>query len=786
MATELPAVFVMNPYYTGLGIARSLRGRGVRVVALTSEPETPGARSRDFHRVYEVPNGRDEPEKLRDRLLQIAAGQGEQPVLVPTRDFDVLFLEHYHAALAPAYRLPQRANSSILRLMDKYELARVAWAHGIPTPAALVCPLDDPERHASGLRYPLVVKPRFAYEWRRKGIWEKVGAAKAIIVSTPQELRARCRALGAVAKEVLLQEYVEGADADIVVCCCYIGAQGQLLGHFTARKLKQSPPLIGTGCVVEALAVPRVIALSVQLLKAFGYTGLAEVEFKFDCASGAYQLIEVNPRHWDQHELGTLVGVNMSWIAYSDIAGLGSVTQNPVYREVAKYKWIAERELIYATARNLATKLCALRAGKAGLYAYLAALSSAFGELTGLMRGRKILGLMSLRDPMPGLLMWRALLWDALRSFHTSFVAKRHAHGARPSVAGTGHRHEEANMNLLKWTQEDAEAYGREVVLARHCAHERELFSDAALIDLLESYPRSQLQAFTMGTNPLQRYEWQPVDTAGASARDLWTALKLGRLWFNVLQIHRVDARYRDLLGRLYEELAQQCPGFRPFRTSGTLILSSPTALVYYHADAQPNLLWQMRGAKRIWVYPAQDTKLVDQELMEDIFANFADEEIPYSYEFDKKARVYELGPGQVLSWPQNAPHRVTNTEGINVSLSTVHETEETDRRKLVYCANRLFRRSYGVPLRSTAESGWGSYMKRVSYRAFRRAGWVKTAPRRAYLARLRIDAASPSGVSPIPEAPVLTEFSRKEFRLEKSAAGNVSVVHLGEAASSP
>jgi len=339
-------------------------------------------------------------------------------------------------------------------------------------------------------------------------------------------------------------------------------------------------------------------------------------------------------------------------------------------------------------------------------------------------------------------------------------------------------RTEEQRMDdprLVRWTRDEALAYGHQVVLAKHGAHELELFDDAGLLE--------RLQAFTMGTDPLRRNEWQPVDTAGASGRDLWAALKTGRLWFNMLQIHLVDRRYRDLIARLYGELSEQCPGFRPQRMSCTLIVSSPTSLVYYHADAQPNLLWQLRGTKRIWVYPAKDRSLVDQDVMEDIFANLADEEIPYLSEFDNKARAYELHPGEVLSWPQNSPHRVTNLEGVNISLSTVHETEESNRRKLVYCANRFFRRGYHLPFRSTEEMGLASYLKRLSYRAFRRAGWIEIPPRRAYLARLRIDPESPTGYGPIPEAPVLTEFSRKDFKLEKDAAGKVSVVQTAGAA---
>src|SRR5690242_16945601 len=113
----------MNPYYTGLGIARSLHGRGVPVFALTSEPDTPGGKSRYFDGVHIVPNGRDEPERLCRDLVDIAKRYPTKPVIFPTRDFDILFLHDYWEALDPVLSLPQPRGSPILRMMDKLELA---------------------------------------------------------------------------------------------------------------------------------------------------------------------------------------------------------------------------------------------------------------------------------------------------------------------------------------------------------------------------------------------------------------------------------------------------------------------------------------------------------------------------------------------------------------------------------------------------------------------------------------------------------------------------------------
>ncbi len=50
---------------------------------------------------------------------------------------------------------------------------------------------------------------------------------------------------------------------------------------------------------------------------------------------------------------------------------------------------------------------------------------------------------------------------------------------------------------------------------------------------------------------------------------------------------------------------------------------------------------------------------------MEEIFAGTYDydEEIPYSPDFDEHAAVFDLKPGEVVSRPPNAPHRVENLD---------------------------------------------------------------------------------------------------------------------------
>ncbi len=411
-----PPVFVMNTYYSGLGIARNLRGRGVEVYGLSFDSSALGMRSRFFAAIYEVPDGRDEPEALYRRLLEIRRTHSEAPVIFPTRDFDVLFLHEYRERLSPHYHVPQ--STAVPILLDKMELANAARAHGIRTPLTVVCrSMEELEARLPVLRFPVVVKPRFAYQWRAKGAWEAVGARKAFLVEDPDELRREYQQLSTIGPEILVQEYISGEDTDIVVCAGYANEAHDLVAYFTAKKLRQSPPLFGTGCAVEATDVPGIIPITRHLLRVCGYTGLAEVEFKHDKSSETNYLIEVNPRHWDQHELGTLAGVNLSWVAYQEMIGRTVAPQTPLYTASTQYKWIAEPEVLMLLLRNAYTRVQSTGGAtvRSRLAGWLAAVRSVFAEADFLLRGRRIFATFHPGDPVPSMLLFLRTLRELFR-----------------------------------------------------------------------------------------------------------------------------------------------------------------------------------------------------------------------------------------------------------------------------------------------------------------------------------------------------------------------------------
>jgi len=317
------------------------------------------------------------------------------------------------------------------------------------------------------------------------------------------------------------------------------------------------------------------------------------------------------------------------------------------------------------------------------------------------------------------------------------------------------------NSDFLAWTDEDYATYGRKPWLAKHSLHEAPMFTKESLIDLLDNFPRNELQSFTMGHDITNPSDWATVDTGNATGAELWEAVNRGRIWLNLLWVERFDKRYQLLLDGMYGPLSSNVPQLSEYEEPHlTLLISSPNALVYYHFDAEDNMLWHVRGEKSIWVYPRTNLDLAPPTTVEDIFSRSRSEELPFKTEYDETATRFDLKPGDVASWPHNSPHRIKNSDSMNVSLSTSVETPASRRRSLVHSANRWLRNNMNFSDLSAREYGAVPASKMFMYRAVKRLGGVPKPPGIDYVATYQIDASSENGLRKL-DKPVRTAFSK-------------------------
>ncbi|HWA60879.1 MAG TPA: hypothetical protein VG939_05865 [Caulobacteraceae bacterium] len=249
---------------------------------------------------------------------------------------------------------------------------------------------------------------------------------------------------------------------------------------------------------------------------------------------------------------------------------------------------------------------------------------------------------------------------------------------------------------IADWTADKAAAFTRRTMTFAHDLHERPMFTDEGLAEVLDRYPREALGVFTMGEDPVAWRSWRRGEAGALCGEKLLEAAKAGRIWLNLRAVNAHLPAYAALCDEIFADKAAAAPKVRTFRRDLGLLISSADAQVFYHLDVPLVSLWQIRGEKRVWVYPPEAPYVTD-EALERIVLKETAEQFDYRPEWDAGATVVDLKPGMMVTWPQNAPHRIENGPMLNVSLSVEFMTPAAVTRANVVYANGVLRRRLGA-----------------------------------------------------------------------------------------
>ena len=291
--------------------------------------------------------------------------------------------------------------------------------------------------------------------------------------------------------------------------------------------------------------------------------------------------------------------------------------------------------------------------------------------------------------------------------------------------------------------------WGHQPIRLRHRLEETGLFTDDALAALIDGYPRENYDLLSMaaqGTGNLAHWEegeLGPLDGPTALA-----AVKAGRLWLNLRRVHEASTPHAALLQQMFDALVACMPGFRPYKLNLGILISSPGAQVYYHADVPGQSLWHLRGRKRVYLYPNR-APFLPEDQVEKIVLGFTEAEINYHPWFEEYARSYDLEPGELLSWPLNAPHRVENLDGVNVSVTTEHWTTHIRNTYAVRYANGVIRNVLRLSPPPPTTSGARFWLRAAMAAGVKSSGLLRQQKMERWV-RWQLDPASPDRMRPI------------------------------------
>ena len=294
--------------------------RGIRVYAVDHQLSPLG-----FHSRYVIPRRVADPVQDESGFAVALRALGDElggavPIL-PARDEDLNALARARGELGSRFLYPFPRWEILREIQQKrFQVGRAAEL-GLSIPNTV----DDP---AGVERFPVLVKPSDRAGFRARF------RTQALRCNGPSELE---RAFAAAARlRPADPGGGPGPDHMLFTLGVYIDTDGSPLGVFCGRKLRQSPRGVGTCRVGEAVWNDTVVEQGVRLLRELAFTGIAQVEFKYDARDGQFKFIEINPRLWQWHENAAACGVDFPWVAYQHLTG---AVVNPTTSRGCRKRW---------------------------------------------------------------------------------------------------------------------------------------------------------------------------------------------------------------------------------------------------------------------------------------------------------------------------------------------------------------------------------------------------------------------------------------------------------------
>ncbi|HUZ67055.1 MAG TPA: ATP-grasp domain-containing protein [Beijerinckiaceae bacterium] len=237
-------------------------------------------------------------------------------VLFPGGDSEVRLIAQNHRALASVFRLTTPPWAAVRWALDKRLTHQHAASAGVDSPWSFYPRgRDDVARGDSP--FPVILKP--IVRASRNAFTD----AKAWRADDLPALLARYDEAAALVEPsaIGLQELIPGG-GEAQFSYAAVWADGAPVAWLVARRTRQYPIDFGfTSTYVETVERPEVQAAACRFLAPLAFSGMVEIEFKFDARDGRHKLLDVNMRPWTWIALGAAAGVDFPFVQWQVAQG---------------------------------------------------------------------------------------------------------------------------------------------------------------------------------------------------------------------------------------------------------------------------------------------------------------------------------------------------------------------------------------------------------------------------------------------------------------------------------
>ena len=297
-----PTILVTDgEHRAALAVTRSLGRAGYRVIVASPRRRSLAGASRYATARVVVPDPLTEPLRYVE-LLQDQCRRGDVKVLLPITDQSIVPVLSACSEFAGT-AIPLPPVEQWQRISDKSLVLAEAARLGIAIPAQEVWSAFPGRDALAGLSYPVVVKP-----WRSLVVNASQRMKVAVrYAAGAEELEKSLQALPAGAWPAMVQQRIVGSGTGVFL----LRLGGKTLASFAHRRVLEKPPSGGVSACAESIAVSQeLLQRSEALLQAFGWEGVAMVEYKIHSETETPYLMEINGRFWGSLQLAVDAGVD--------------------------------------------------------------------------------------------------------------------------------------------------------------------------------------------------------------------------------------------------------------------------------------------------------------------------------------------------------------------------------------------------------------------------------------------------------------------------------------------
>lgn len=263
------------------------------------------------------------------------------------------------------------------------------------------------------------------------------------------------------------------------------------------------------------------------------------------------------------------------------------------------------------------------------------------------------------------------------------------------------------------------EHFNRRPFTIGHHLVEEPLFQLDRLVQLARDLPEEDIE-YNAGNVPVS-LDPSLTPRTGLSPEETVRRIAECQSWLVLKHVERAPA-YRALLDRCLDEISVHSEALDPgmCRHEGFIFISSPGSVTPFHIDPEHNFLLQIRGHKKVHLFPSDDRTVLPEEDLESFYGG-RHCNLDFKPERASRAQQFKLLPGDGLYFPITAPHWVQNGTEVSISFSITFRTPSVERRQALYYVNHALRRC-GWPQRAPGRHRLGDAAKVWTFRALRLA----------------------------------------------------------------